>query len=216
MPPRGLALVTLVVLGCSSKATPPPPPAAHPPTEDAVPAPLQPVAAYAGIGDRAARSRALFAEAARVLTHPRCTNCHPSDGVPRQGLDQRPHEPRVTAGAEGHGGPGLPCASCHQEANVTLVGATLASVPGNPKWALAPAAMAWVGRSPGAICEQLKDPARNGGRDLEAIHHHLAHDELVGWGWAPGPGRQPAPGTQRALGELIRGWIDAGAACPAP
>ncbi|HEU4534897.1 MAG TPA: hypothetical protein VFS00_12295 [Polyangiaceae bacterium] len=44
----------------------------------------------------------------------------------------------------------------------------------------------------------------------------MAEDVLVGWGWAPGPGRQPVPGTQRAFGELIRAWIDAGAACPPP
>ena len=43
----------------------------------------------------------------------------------------------------------------------------------------------------------------------------MAHDELVGWGWSPGEGRTPAPGTQQQFGELIRAWIDSGAACPA-
>jgi hypothetical protein len=33
-------------------------------------------------------------------------------------------------------------------------------------------------------------------------------------GWEPGPGRDPVPGTQEALGELIRAWIDSGAECP--
>jgi hypothetical protein len=36
----------------------------------------------------------------------------------------------------------------------------------------------------------------------------------VAWGWAPGAGRDPAPGSQGQLGALIRAWIDSGAACP--
>lgn len=177
---------------------------------------LQPVSAFAGIADPRARSVALFTEAGRVITHPRCTNCHPADGRPRQGLDQRAHVPAVTGGPSGHGVPGLPCAACHQAANTVTVGATLASVPGNPKWALAPAEMAWVDRSLGDICEQIKDPKRNGGKTLAEIHHHMAEDALVGWGWDPGPGREPAPGSQRAFGELIKAWIDTGAHCPRP
>lgn len=177
---------------------------------------LRPVSAFSGIADPAARSVALFTEAGRVITHPRCTNCHPADGVPRQGMDQRLHVPAVSGGADGHGVPGLPCATCHQAANIRAVGATVESIPGNPKWALAPAEMAWVGRSLGEICEQIKDPGRNGGKSLAEIHHHMAEDALVGWGWEPGPGREPVPGTQRAFGELIKAWIDTGARCPAP
>lgn len=177
---------------------------------------LQPVSAFSRIADPKARSLALFAEAGRVITHPRCVNCHPADGIPRQGSAQQPHVPPVQGGASGHGTPGLPCASCHQERNLPTVGALVQSIPGNPKWALAPAEMAWVGRSLGQICEQLKDPQRNGGKSLEALHHHMAEDVLVGWGWDPGPGREPVPGTQQAFGELIRAWIDTGAACPPP
>lgn len=177
---------------------------------------LQPVSAFSRITDPKARSIALFVEAGRVIAHPRCVNCHPADGIPRQGMDQRLHAPKVTGGPEGHGTAGLPCASCHRERNTPTVEATVQSIPGNPKWALAPAEMAWVGRSLGEICEQLKDPKRNGGKSLEALHHHMAEDVLVAWGWEPGPGREPVPGTQQAFGELIRAWIDTGAACPAP
>lgn len=46
--------------------------------------------------------------------------------------------------------------------------------------------MAWVGKSPRAICEQMKDNKRNGGKDLAAIVEHNAHDKLVAWGWTPG------------------------------
>jgi hypothetical protein len=66
----------------------------------------------------------------------------------------------------------------------------------------------------GEICAQLKDPGRNGGRNLTLLHEHLATDDLVAWGWNPGLGRDPAPGTQARLGELIKAWIDTRAQCP--
>jgi len=56
----------------------------------------------------------------------------------------------------------------------------------------APIEMAWEGKSIGEICRQIKDPNRNGGRDLSLLHEHLAHDDLVAWGWQPGAGRDPA------------------------
>ena len=74
--------------------------------------------------------------------------------------------------------------------------------------------MAWQNRSLGEICLQLKDSARNGGKTLSEIVEHMAHDSLVGWGWKPGGGREPAPGTQASFGALIKGWADSGAACP--
>jgi len=33
-------------------------------------------------------------------------------------------------------------------------------------------------------------------------------------GLASGPRRDPVPGTQERLGELIQAWIDSGAECP--
>ena len=39
---------------------------------------LRPLASFSGIGDQAERSRALFNEIAKVITHPRCMNCHPA------------------------------------------------------------------------------------------------------------------------------------------
>jgi hypothetical protein len=89
-----------------------------------------------------------------------------------------------------------------------------AGVPGNPKWALAPAEMAWQGKTLGQICEQIKDKSRNGGKDMAALVHHMAEDDLVGWGWHPGGHRTPAPGSQMQFGELIKAWADAGASCP--
>ena len=74
--------------------------------------------------------------------------------------------------------------------------------------------MAWVGKSLHAICMQMKDPKRNGGKTLAQIVEHNAHDELVGWGWEPGADREKVPGTQRAFGELVAAWVGTGAECP--
>jgi hypothetical protein len=40
--------------------------------------------------------------------------------------------------------------------------------------------LAWQGKTVSEICQQLKDPQRNGGRSLELLHEHLAEDDLVG------------------------------------
>lgn len=178
---------------------------------------LRPPSAVAGIADRAERSRALFAEVAKVLTSPRCLNCHPAGDHPLQGNDRRAHEPPVARGTSDDGIPGAPCQACHMSRTVDLFPGAVAayrSIPGHPRWELAPLSMAWEGKSVGEVCRQLKDPQRNGGRDLAAIHEHLASDDLVAYGWHPGAGRAPAPGTQQELGELAQAWIDTGAECP--
>ena len=33
-------------------------------------------------------------------------------------------------------------------------------------------------QTPEWICEQIKDPARNGGKDMAALLHHMAEDSL--------------------------------------
>jgi len=172
---------------------------------------LRSPASFDSIADPAARSRALFTEAGKVILHARCMNCHPAGEQPSQGDALSPHLPAVVRGADGHGAIGLRCDTCHQAENYAPSG-----VPGDPHWALAPLEMAWQGRTLGAICEQIKDPARNGGKTLSQIHEHMAHDSLVGWGWAPGSRRAPAPGTQAQLGALIAAWIQTGAQCPPP
>ena len=178
---------------------------------------LRPAASFAAISDPAARSRALFVEVAKVLTSPRCMNCHPAGDHPLQGDDHHAHQPPVERGTEGAGIPGTPCSACHTGRIVDLYpGATASfqSIPGHPRWALAPLSMAWEGKSLGDICRQVKDPTRNGGRTLALLHDHVAKDDLVAYGWHPGAGRVPAPGTQAQAGELIQAWIDSGAECP--
>jgi len=164
---------------------------------------------FAAIADTTARSAALFAELGKVLTHPRCVNCHPAGDRPRQGEEGRPHQPPVARGADGHGLPAMRCSICHQAGNFDP-----ARVPGNPEWHLAPREMAWEGKTLAQICEQIKDPKRNGGRSLEELVHHIGTDSLVGWAWTPGVGRTPAPGTQQIAGALADVWVKTGAVCP--
>jgi hypothetical protein len=204
-------LLAMLLAGCGSK---PQPTAAQPTAAPAAPAVrLRAPSELASIANRDARSVALFQEAARVITSPRCMNCHPADRTPTQGDDRHPHVPMMRA--EAGGGPrGLGCATCHQRANVVTYGETIASIPGHPHWSLAPASMAWQGKTVAQICTQLLDPARNGGKTLVQLHEHMAHDTLVGWAWNPGAGRIPAPGTQAQFGALITAWIETGARCP--
>ena len=173
-------------------------------------APLKSPADFAGIADEAARSRALFEEAGKVIQSPRCQNCHPVGARPTQGDDMHPHLPLVVRGTDDHGAIGMRCTTCHQGANFEPAG-----VPGNPKWHVAPIEMAWQGRSLAQICEQIKDPARNGNRTLPQLLDHMAHDDLVGWAWHPGGTRTAAPGTQPRFGALVSEWIKTGAQCPA-
>jgi hypothetical protein len=177
---------------------------------------LRPPSAFTHISDRAARSRALFAEAAKVITSPRCMNCHPAGDNPSQGDNEHVHKPAAFRGEAGVGVPGLPCAACHTDKNFPLsVGeASYQSIPGHPRWGLAPIEMAWQGKSPDQICRQIKDPAHNGGRSLALLQEHMAKDDLVGWAWHPGPGRRPAPGTQEEFGVIIAAWTESGAECP--
>lgn len=171
---------------------------------------LKPAASFDGIADKSARAVALFNEAGKVIMHRRCVNCHPAGDRPLQGEDGHPHQPLVVRGDYGLGAVGMRCTTCHGPANYDP-----GRVPGHPAWQVAPLEMAWAGKSLAEICEQIKDPQRNGGKSLAALVHHMAEDSLVGWGWNPGAGRQPAPGTQKEFGALIKAWVNAGATCPA-
>lgn len=172
---------------------------------------LKPASAFSDIADKDKRAIALFQEAGKVIQHPRCVNCHPAGDRPLQDDDGHPHLPLVVRGVDDFGAIAMRCTTCHGAANFDPGG-----VPGNPKWQLAPIEMAWVGKSLSDICQQIKDKKRNGGRSMEELVHHMAEDELVGWGWSPGANRTPAPGTQKEFGELIKAWADSGAACPGP
>ena len=171
---------------------------------------LRPASSFDNIVDDRERSMALFTEAGKVLQHPRCMNCHPATERPTQTDAMRPHRPLVVRGADGHGAAGMPCKACHHAGNFDA-----GHIPGHAEWHLAPATMAWQGRSLAQICAQIKDRARNGDRDLVALIDHVSEDSLVGWAWASGAGRTPAPGTQAQFGALMKAWAATGAFCPA-
>jgi hypothetical protein len=123
---------------------------------------LQPPSAFDAIGDRTQRSRALFEELGKVLTHPRCMNCHPAGDQPLQGAEHKIHYPPAR-----RAGPdvfSIACHGCHTDRNFRVPEPTsFQSIPGHPRWELAPLSMAWEGKSLGEICRQLKDKERNGG-----------------------------------------------------
>ena len=64
---------------------------------------------------------------------------------------------------------------------------------------VAPIEMAWEGKSVGEICRQIKDPSRNGGRDLALLHEHLAHDDLWLGAGSRGLGATPRPVHKQCL-----------------
>ncbi|HEY2185610.1 MAG TPA: Isoquinoline 1-oxidoreductase subunit, partial [Xanthobacteraceae bacterium] len=58
---------------------------------------------FAALDDTAARSAAMFTELGKVLTYPRCLNCHPAGDRPRQGEQSRLHQPPVERGSDDRG-----------------------------------------------------------------------------------------------------------------
>ena len=159
-----------------------------------------------------AAARAAFLAAAPVFTHPRCQNCHPAGDAPLQGDDSHPHAQSVKRGPDGRGKYGMKCSACHQLTN--LPGANMP--PGAPNWHLPPPnmRMVFVGKTPGELCRQLKDPSQNGGKTIHQIIEHVTSDKLVLWGWNPGEGRTTPPLDHTEFAGLMNQWASNGAACP--
>ncbi|MEO8701819.1 MAG: hypothetical protein ABI867_17375 [Kofleriaceae bacterium] len=158
---------------------------------------------------------AAFETVRKVLQHPRCQNCHPAGDIPLQGDEGRLHAQNVQRGPTGTGNIGLECTTCHGLANPPpAYGAH--TPPGISKgWHMPPPElrMVFVGVAPGPLCEQLKDPARNGGKDMAALRTHL-DDPLVVWGWTPGHGRAPVSTPRPEFIAAFEAWASAGAPCP--
>jgi hypothetical protein len=170
---------------------------------------IAPLQSFSRIADPNKRSAAYLTELSKVLTSPRCLNCHPAGDRPRQGDSSRLHQPPVYRGRDGLGLESMRCRTCHLNSNFDP-----GRVPGHAKWQLAPIEMAWEGKTVSEICQQIKDPARNGKRSLNDLVEHIGEDTLVGWAWNPGYGRTPAPGTQKQAGALVAAWVKSGAICP--
>jgi hypothetical protein len=150
-----------------------------------------------------------------VFQHPRCQNCHPGGDAPLQGDEGRVHGQNVVRGPTGNGVVGAECTTCHLGAPTPdEFGPHIP--PGLAKgWRMPPPDMklVFVGLSPGALCEQIKDPTRNGGKDATALRAHL-DDPLVTWAWTPGVGRTAPPVTYEAFIAAWESWYAAGAPCP--
>ncbi|GAC24051.1 hypothetical protein GMES_1755 [Paraglaciecola mesophila KMM 241] len=150
-----------------------------------------------------------------VFSHPRCANCHvPDDNLPRWSGPNygktSVHGMNISGGQSRIGVETVMCSTCHAHTNSDEPHGP----PGAPVWMLAPVEMLWWQQSSNQICEQIKDPARNGGRTLEEVAHHIAEDELVHWGWDPGIGREPAPYSAKETADFVTLWANAGAPCP--
>jgi hypothetical protein len=209
LPRRGRALagvialatslpLTVIVVAACSHATPAPAAAA--------PGPSQSDAA------------ASFEVVRAVLQSPRCVNCHPVGDAPLQDDNSHPHLQFVRRGPEGRGAVGLACATCHGKANPPPSYGTNQPPGVSTEWRLPPPEhkMVFEGVSSQALCEQLKDTRRNGGKDMAALLHHVADDPLVLWGWSPGFGRKPVPVAHAEFVRAFKTWADAGAPCVLP
>jgi cytochrome c553 len=164
--------------------------------------------------DARRESEQLYLQMHKVLSHPRCVNCHPKDDTPKQGEAARVHVPPMTRGPQSHGPAGLQCGACHQEQNNAASG-----VPGAPLWHLAPRSMAWRGLSAGELCRALIDRKKNGNRSIEATVKHLSEDALVAWAWHPGTdasgkAREPVPVPREEFIKTVQAWAKLGAVCP--
>ena len=151
----------------------------------------------------------------KVLSHPRCVNCHVPDDRPRwsgksYGKTQV-HGMNVQATATRMGMPGQQmCLTCHSKLNADVPHGP----PGAAVWALAPVEMTWWGKSSQELCTIVKDPAKTGGRDITAFADHIGHDALVAWGWDPGVGREPAPFSAKETVVMLEQWLALGLPCP--
>ncbi|WP_136442611.1 hypothetical protein [Pacificoceanicola onchidii] len=157
-----------------------------------------------------------------VASHPRCANCHtgasdrPMWSGPSYGKT-RPHGMNIRAGESRIGAEHVLCSTCHTtksddwaKANTTSHAAPRVAMD----WQLAPVEADWFGRTSVEICEQLRDPERNGDRDMLALAEHLDHDLILHWAWKPGGGREPAPYSLQAHVNDILIWGTAGFPCP--
>jgi len=165
--------------------------------------------------EQRAQALAAFATVQQVFQHPRCQNCHIPGDAPLQFDAGVRHAMGVMRGAEGHGAPGLPCATCHAESNPPASYGPNAP-PGAPHWRLPPPEhkMAWIGLSRSQLCATIKSKKANGGRDFAALDKHVSEDKLVLWGWNPGGGRAPVSVSHEELVAKFKQWAAAGGPCP--
>ena len=177
---------------------------------------LRPLASFSGISDKAERSRALFNEIAKVVTHPRCMNCHPAGNHPLQGDDRHEHLPPVPRGEAGLGVAGLNCATCHTERNFTLVGAARPTRAFRAIRAGASRRSKWPGKASRSARSASSSRTRRATADARSrcctsISRTTTWSRGAG-SRAKGASRRRA--DQKQLGALAQAWIESGAQCP--
>ncbi|WP_300035466.1 hypothetical protein [uncultured Roseobacter sp.] len=153
-----------------------------------------------------------------VVSHPRCSNCHtgPSDRPMWSGPSYgqtRVHGMNVRAGESRIGAEYIPCRTCHVTAENARNETPHAAPQVADAWRLAPVEAHWFGQSSETICEQLRDPERNGDRTAEELAEHLDHDVILHWAWTPGGTREPAPYSLEIHIRDLRIWGNAGQPC---
>ncbi len=174
-----------------------------------------PLAACAPSAEERAQAIAAFTTVQQVFQHPRCQNCHIPGDAPLQFDSGVVHAQGIVRGPAGHGAPGLPCSTCHGEANPPASYGPNAP-PGAPHWGLPPPErkMVFIGLSPAELCATIKDPEANGGRDFDALLRHVGEDALVLWGWNPGGDRAPVPIPHPEFVAAFERWAAAAGPCP--
>lgn len=157
-----------------------------------------------------------------VFTHPRCLNCHVGeDGVPLWTVDSsevtQAHGMWIRGGDSRIGAETLLCSSCHQKSARPNTVPNAAPHTGMV-WRLAPIEFQWTNKSSTEICEQVRDPETNGGRDEAGLIEHILHDVrvfgFISWGFDPGPERSVPPRSFQSHLEDMATWTSAGMPCP--
>lgn len=194
--PRGAHIVALICVAIGATAC-----------GDALPEPDIPATA-----EQRAAAQAAWGEVYRVLSHPRCMNCHPDGDAPLQTDLSTPHTFGVNRAAIADG---LECSNCHQDVNSDALGVT-GGPPGAPNWGFPPAdtPMIFQGRTPVELCWQFHDTQATGGRDLAALLEHVSHESLVTWAWNPGGDRSTPPISQSAFVDAFATWVEGDGECP--
>jgi hypothetical protein len=152
-----------------------------------------------------------------VTSHPRCANCHVgADNRPMWSgpsyAKTRPHGMNINAGNSRIGIETLQCSTCHayrEGVNDIPHGAPQVAM----NWQLPPVEAEWFGKTSDEICNQLRDPDRNGGRTMMELAEHLDHDLILHWAWAPGGGREAAPYSLQEHIDDVLMWGVAGFPC---
>lgn len=161
---------------------------------------------------------AAFDRIYEVASHPRCSNCHvgadhiPMWSGPSYG-ETRSHGMNINAGESRIGAETLQCSTCHAY-NEHAYDIPHAAPQVAMNWMLPPVEAEWFDKAAVYICNQLRDPQRNGGRDMMDLAAHLDHDLILHWAWSPGGGREPAPYSLQEHVDDILTWGVAGMPCP--